>query len=930
MIEKFIGTKWYKCDFHLHTNASNCFDDNNYSPENFIKEVQKKELNCIAITDHNSGINIDDIKKAAKGTDIVVFPGVEVTCTDAKIHILILFDTDKTTQHIEDFLLQKLDLSRDKFGKDDAHVDKTVKEILKIVDKSDAIAIPAHIDEFSGLSLVPETIKKEIFEQRLVPAVQIVHNELLETNITTKRKEEYATKLNEHYNKKEINIDNVKQWSSCAKYIEKTGKLTFSDNPNREKSSKHGLWGIGKYYSWIKMKDEPNLESLRQAFLVPDIRIKNIFESKECPYDQPETWIKCIKVNNTDITDPKSSFEIEFSPQMNTIIGGRGSGKSSVIRFIRGALNKTGDLKELPKIEEEFSDFYKRFDKRNNKGIFTENSEIIIEITNNGIPYQIKVTDIKDINQQETLILKYDPEKKAFEKIEQEDYLSLFDIRIFSQKQIYEIANNPNALINIIDNSIEGLIEKKEKQSEVLSEYLSISSEIRSLEEKVEGKKRLENEIEEIGSRIKLLKESGIADLLSENQKYNRENKSIENIFSEYEDSSESFDSVIETISEKDIDEGNFETTKKDSIIKIIRKLAKDRESIIEKVKNIKSEYLESIKKAKEAVKTSDWEKSRNENIENIKTKKSELGEKSIKNIDTFQNLLNQIEEKEKQVKQLKKYEKDIKTKEKQLEEKYKEYLNTITEISNFRSNFLKSIIHSENVKISVQPFRDNKCYESDFREIIQKDTEYPESIAHLINKLFTGKLPDKLKDIHSDLYSLRNNEKPDGYDGNFRNCIRKLNSEQFDRLLLLVPNDEITAEYKPQGTNSFKAISTASAGQKTATILTFLLSFGAEPLILDQPEDDLDNHLVYGLIVNRLKESKETRQVIIVTHNANIPVNGDSEYIIAMDSESPRLNILHQGTIDEASIKKEICDVMEGGEDAFKLRSQRYEILKH
>ena len=100
--------------------------------------------------------------------------------------------------------------------------------------------------------------------------------------------------------------------------------------------------------------------------------------------------------------------------------------------------------------------------------------------------------------------------------------------------------------------------------------------------------------------------------------------------------------------------------------------------------------------------------------------------------------------------------------------------------------------------------------------------------------------------------------------------------------------------------------------------------------MILDQPEDDLDNHLVYGLIVDRLRETKDNRQVIIVTHNANIPVNGDSEYIIAMDSESNELNILHQGTIDETHIKKEICDVMEGGEDAFKLRSKRYEILKH
>jgi ABC-type bacteriocin/lantibiotic exporter with double-glycine peptidase domain len=104
-------------------------------------------------------------------------------------------------------------------------------------------------------------------------------------------------------------------------------------------------------------------------------------------------------------------------------------------------------------------------------------------------------------------------------------------------------------------------------------------------------------------------------------------------------------------------------------------------------------------------------------------------------------------------------------------------------------------------------------------------------------------------------------------------------------------------------------------------------LSYGEIPLILDQPEDDLDNHLIYDLIVERLKQTKENRQVIVVTHNANIPVNGDSEWIICMDSEAKGMKVLANGTIEDSIIKKEICDVMEGGEDAFKLRARRYNI---
>jgi len=175
----------------------------------------------------------------------------------------------------------------------------------------------------------------------------------------------------------------------------------------------------------------------------------------------------------------------------------------------------------------------------------------------------------------------------------------------------------------------------------------------------------------------------------------------------------------------------------------------------------------------------------------------------------------------------------------------------------------------------------------------------------------------------------MRKGEEALGYDGHFRNLVRDLTDEQFDMLNILLPEDQIQASYRSSKDGSFKNISNASAGQKTSTILTFILSHGTTPLILDQPEDDLDNHLVYGLIVDRLRESKEKRQIIVVTHNANIPVNGDAEYILAMDSESKQLNVLHEGTIEEKEIKREICDVMEGGVQAFRLRSQRYNLLK-
>lgn len=95
----------------------------------------------------------------------------------------------------------------------------------------------------------------------------------------------------------------------------------------------------------------------------------------------------------------------------------------------------------------------------------------------------------------------------------------------------------------------------------------------------------------------------------------------------------------------------------------------------------------------------------------------------------------------------------------------------------------------------------------------------------------------------------------------------------------------------------------------------------------MDQPEDDLDNQLIYELIVDRLANSKNKRQIIAVTHNANIPVNGDSEWVIAMNSESKDIEVLCEGSIEDQRIKDVICNIMEGGREAFKLRAKRYKV---
>jgi hypothetical protein len=160
--------------------------------------------------------------------------------------------------------------------------------------------------------------------------------------------------------------------------------------------------------------------------------------------------------------------------------------------------------------------------------------------------------------------------------------------------------------------------------------------------------------------------------------------------------------------------------------------------------------------------------------------------------------------------------------------------------------------------------------------------------------------------------------------DRRFVTHIQGLSPEQIDRILCWYPEDSLDVRYSLKNGESFKPVEQGSPGQKTAALLAFILSYGNEPLVLDQPEDDLDNHLIYDLIVTQLREIKQNRQILVVTHNANIVVNGDAENVIALDIRSGQTQIVTQGGLQDASVRNEICRVMEGGKEAFDQRYKR------
>jgi chromosome segregation protein len=145
----------------------------------------------------------------------------------------------------------------------------------------------------------------------------------------------------------------------------------------------------------------------------------------------------------------------------------------------------------------------------------------------------------------------------------------------------------------------------------------------------------------------------------------------------------------------------------------------------------------------------------------------------------------------------------------------------------------------------------------------------------------------------------------------------------------ILAPEDHVAIALIVDGDQ--RDLAELSSGQKATALLLLLFAQGGRPLVLDQPEDDLDNRFVYEDVVALLRAEKgvsdpsRRRQIIVATHNANIPVNGDAELVLSLAAEGDRCQVRTRASIDDVAVRMEIRTVLEGGAEAFRRRAEKY-----
>ena len=338
------------------------------------------------------------------------------------------------------------------------------------------------------------------------------------------------------------------------------------------------------------------------------------------------------------------------------------------------------------------------------------------------------------------------------------------------------------------------------------------------------------------------------------------------------------------------------------------KKIIQELKIEFEKLKTVQKTSLLSQKKLKEVIAKINIKK---EGLKEEFAKiKREINTDTI-NPDNFLNLNRQIETALLKLKEIEKSEKRRSDLQTNLLERLTELDNLWLEEFNVLNKEVKRINEAES-KISIDvEFKGRRDKLTDkmkqvFKGTGIRETAYQEIEANYKDFIQIYKDNSKLDDI------LNENHLVD---------FKRRFSENLEDLLAFKVENKIVILYNG------KSLDKHSLGQRASALILFLLAQREnDVLIIDQPEDDLDNQTIYDEVIKELKKIKGNMQFIFATHNANIPVLGDSEKVVSCSYDEKKITV-HSGTIDNHQTQRFIVDIMEGGDEAFNRRKNIYSI---
>ncbi|MDR2678988.1 MAG: chromosome segregation protein SMC, partial [Zoogloeaceae bacterium] len=364
----YPGARWWKFDFHTHTPASHDTpwykkEDLNLAPREWLLKYMTAGVDCVAITDHNSGAWVDDLKSAyaqmkaqppAGFRELILFPGVEISVSGG-FHLLAIFDPDASTRTITDLLAAVRYQGSD--GDSDDVTREGPEKVIEEVLKAGGIPIPAHADRpgdtGKGLLALRDGCGASRLDANTIRGV----------------------------------LDNTRllavEWENMNRSAPECVKTVAAQLTRVLGSDCHSFQGTavpGSRYTWVKMS-HPTLEGLRLALLDGNgVSIRRSDEGAFDPFKVPAHMITAIEIENARYMGNGQSAPLRCSPFFNAIVGGRGTGKSTVVHALRLATQRERELESLGSEPfERFKAFSKIAQGRDGNGALRQDTKIRLE-----------------------------------------------------------------------------------------------------------------------------------------------------------------------------------------------------------------------------------------------------------------------------------------------------------------------------------------------------------------------------------------------------------------------------------------------------------------------------------------------------------------------------------------------------------------------
>jgi len=941
-----LVSQWWKCDLQVATPGEPRFhgpvgawqlktaEQQAAAADRYMTAAAAAGLQVLVLADHNSVEWVDVMITAGRRQGIVVFPGFEVTSATGSdgAHLILFTGPDRSANDLRPLLYSACG-----FGPDDplfnpsrpsepAPSPRTFPQILD--------ALPEHI-----LALAPHVFGENGLVRNHTVSSQLrwkaLHHERLgAVDVGDGARHEQADTWRGKFIRRELSE------FPCLPNL-----------PFVSTSDAYDLDQLGSRYTWIRMQ-APTLEGMRQAFLDHEARIvcdwdERFRGSSSTPNDITHAYVQ--QVTLAGLTTTEQPVTVTFDPRLTVLVGGRGAGKSTIVAALRCLYGEKTGLPTQARDEAE----------RLVGAVFVDASvDATHHLAHTGDAQAASWTSTEGSR---TL--------RTAGHLTPTD----FKVRVIGQKELFERSSgsteDPHStsrnLLALVDDSLAagaagpGTAASFDRaHDEARTAWVSAARRHEAEQAAVADRGLVRERVEELTRQVEAFDNEANRSRRARNDRLMAEARELGR---RLEDTSRAVAELADDAERRfpeptaglatvvPLSPSNYEGADEDQAdyvalhqqLNVLRRQA--RESVVAAAAQA-LEQLGALDRERDAGR---WQRAVNDAVDDSAAYLAELANLGL-DPQAYGQVRTQLQEQTTLLTELEVRAQGLSELASEATRAWQAVQNLQTQRRDRRRTLLRQIEdRSGMLRFTISPTSDTSTWVQRVRELLNLRSDgFLEEVPALATWLWTDSEARGTRTVQWRHALITGNFDALTQSASLRSAFARrlqgLDALLRTRLAGETADDVIEMDFLRDGGDravdgDWQQLTAGSPGQRSAAMLSFVLHHGSEPLVLDQPEDDLDTEWITQLVVRQLRASRWIRQVVVVTHNANIPVNADAERVVVLENtgrgiairqdrdETTGSNVEHCGPLEDSRVRSDIQQILEGGVEAFIRRERRY-----